>query len=105
MPRARPDKGLEEKKRPSFRMRLLFWCLNLVALLIAAVLTYVMIIFLQMPSLDAILHETRPAAIVFLDKNGTEIRSSNRIMGMPVSTDTVPLCMAGDCRHRRQAFF
>ena len=90
LPRARPDKGLEEKKRPSFRMRLLFWCLNLVALLIAAVLTYVMIIFLQMPSLDAILHETRPAAIVFLDKNGTEIRSSNRIMGMPVSTDTVP---------------
>jgi len=90
LPRARADKNLEEKKRPSFRMRLLFWCLNLAALIVAAVLAYVMIIFLQMPSLDAILHETRPAAIVFLDRNGTEIRSSNRIMGMPVSTDNVP---------------
>ncbi|MDE5615392.1 MAG: transglycosylase domain-containing protein [Alphaproteobacteria bacterium] len=90
MPRIRQDKGLEEKKRPSFRLRMFFWCLNLAALLIAAALTYFMIIFLQMPSLDAILHETRPAAIVFLDKNGTEIRSSNRIMGMPVSTDSVP---------------
>jgi len=90
LPRARAAKDLEEKKRPSFRMRLLFWCLNLGALIVAAVLTYVMIVFLQMPSLDAILHETRPAAIVFLDRNGTEIRSSNRIMGMPVSTDSVP---------------
>lgn len=43
-----------------------------------------------MPSLDAILHETRPAAIVFLDKDGTEIRSSNRIMGTPVSVETLP---------------
>ena len=90
MPRARTDKDLDEKKSPSFKLRLLFWCLNLVAFLIAAVFVYIVVIFLQMPSLDAILHETRPAAIVFLDKNGTEIRSSNRIMGMPISTDTVP---------------
>lgn len=90
MPRARQDSDLPEKQRPPFRLRLLFWCLNLVALMIAAAFTYFAVIFFQMPSLDAILHETRPAAIVFLDKNGTEIRSSNRIMGMPVSTDTVP---------------
>ena len=51
---------------------------------------YVMIIFLQMPSLDAILNETRPAAIMFLDNNGNEIRSSNRIMGTPVSVETLP---------------
>lgn len=43
-----------------------------------------------MPSLDAILHETRPAAVVFLDKNGEEIRSAGRIMGTPVSVETLP---------------
>jgi len=78
------------KKRPPLRLRALFWCLNLVGFFVAAVFVYVVIVFLQMPSLDAILHETRPAAIVFLDENGREIRSSNRIMGMPVSTDSVP---------------
>ncbi len=59
-------------------------------LVLVGVAIYVVIVFLQMPSLDAILHETRPAAIVFLDKNGNEIRSSNRIMGTPVSVDTLP---------------
>lgn len=59
-------------------------------LAVAGVAVYVLIIFLQMPSLDAILHETRPAAVIFLDKNGTEIRSSNRIMGAPVSVETLP---------------
>ncbi|MBD5400693.1 hypothetical protein HDR61_03035 [bacterium] len=77
-------------QRSSLKLRMLFWCLNLMALGLAVVFVYVAIIFFQMPSLDAILHETRPAAIVFLDKNGTEIRSSNRIMGVPVSTDGVP---------------
>lgn len=90
MPRASTDKNINEKKRPSLRLRVLFWGLNLLGLAFGAVLVYILVVFLQMPSLDAILHETRPAAIVFLDKNGTEIRSSNRIMGMPVSTDSVP---------------
>lgn len=90
MPRNCADKNFDEKKRPSLKMRMLFWCLNLLGLAFGAVLAYVLVIFLQMPSLDAILHETRPAAIVFIDKDGTEIRSSNRIMGMPVSTDSVP---------------
>ncbi|MBD5391601.1 penicillin-binding protein [bacterium] len=79
-----------EKKSPSLRLRMLIWSLNLMAAVVSAVLLYIVVIFLQMPSLDAILHETRPAAIVFLDKNGNEIRSANRIMGMPVSTDSVP---------------
>ncbi|MCQ2599663.1 MAG: PBP1A family penicillin-binding protein, partial [Alphaproteobacteria bacterium] len=39
---------------------------------------------------DTVLHETRQPAIIFLDKNGTEIRSSNRIMGTPVSVNTLP---------------
>lgn len=79
-----------EKKRPSLKLRALLWCLNLMGLMLAGVLVYVVVVFLQMPSLDAILHETRPAAIMFLDKNGTEIRSAGRIMGVPVSTDSVP---------------
>lgn len=76
--------------RPSMRRRMLIWCLNLILLAIVAAGAYVVVIFLQMPSLDAILHETRPAAVVFLDKNGHEIRSANRIMGTPVSVDTLP---------------
>jgi len=51
---------------------------------------YILFVFLQMPSLDSILHETREPAIVFLDKNGNEIRSMGRIMGMPVSVDNLP---------------
>lgn len=79
-----------EKKRPSWRWRLVLLLMNLVLVCVAAVAVYLTIIFLQMPSLDAILHETRPAAVVFLDKNGEEIRSAGRIMGTPVSVKTLP---------------
>ena len=77
-------------KSPSRGMRLFVWCVNLIMLVLVGVAIYVVIVFLQMPSLDAILHETRPAAVVFLDKSGNEIRSSNRIMGTPVSVETLP---------------
>ena len=76
--------------KPSLRRRLLVWCFNLLLLGGVAVAGYVAIIYLRMPSLDAILHETRDAAVVFLDKNGNEIRSANRIMGTPVSVETLP---------------
>lgn len=89
MPR-KQDAVCNETPRPRLRRRVLVWMLNLFMLAVAGVAVYVLIVFLQMPSLDAILHETRPAAIVFLDKNGTEIRSSNRIMGTPVSVETLP---------------
>lgn len=79
-----------EKKRPSWRWRLVLLLMNLFLVGVAAVAVYLTIIFLQMPSLDAILHETRPAAVVFLDKNGEEIRSAGRIMGTPVSVETLP---------------
>ncbi|HBS76929.1 MAG TPA: hypothetical protein DEA31_03690 [Alphaproteobacteria bacterium] len=64
--------------------------MNLVLVGVATVAIYLTVIFLQMPSLDAILHETRPAAVVFLDKDGNEIRSAGRIMGTPVSVETLP---------------
>ncbi len=73
-----------------FWRRALVWMINIGLLLGVVVTGYVAVIFLKMPSLDAILHETRPAAIIFLDKNGNEIRSANRIMGTPVSVETVP---------------
>lgn len=79
-----------QKTGPSRGLRLFVWCVDLFLLVLVGVAIYVVIVFLQMPSLDAILHETRPAAIVFLDKNGNEIRSSNRIMGTPVSVETLP---------------
>lgn len=79
-----------QKQRPSLRRRVLVYCLNMILILIGVVCAYVLVVFLNMPSLDAILHETRPAAIMFMDKNGTEIRSSNRIMGTPVTVATLP---------------
>lgn len=90
MPRAKNTDITPEKPRPSWRWRLFVWLINLGLLCMVAVATYVAVIFLQMPSLDAILHETRPAAVIFLDKNGNEIRSAGRIMGAPVSVDTLP---------------
>ena len=90
MPRVKNTDLTPEKPRPSWRWRLFVWIINLGLLCAVAVATYVAVIFLQMPSLDAILHETRPAAVIFLDKNGNEIRSAGRIMGTPVSVDTLP---------------
>ena len=78
------------RKSPSRGVRLIVWLINLFMLFLVGVAIYVVVIFLQMPSLDAILHETRPAAVVFMDMNGNEIRSSNRIMGTPVSVVTLP---------------
>lgn len=80
----------DEKQRPSFKRRLVVWALNFILLAGVAVCAYVAIIYLRMPSLDAILHETRPAAVVFLDKDANELRSANRIMGTPVSVETLP---------------
>lgn len=88
-----PGNKIKEKQKQrtlSWRVRVLVWLLDLMLLLGVATAAYVLIVYLQMPSLDAILHETRPAAIIFLDKDGHEIRSSNRIMGTPVSVDTLP---------------
>lgn len=87
---SRTSKRTNQNPGPSRGIRLFVWCVDLFMLVLVGVAIYVVIVFLQMPSLDAILHETRPAAIVFLDKNGNEIRSSNRIMGTPVSVDTLP---------------
>ena len=79
-----------QQRTTSRWVRLLVWGIDLFMLCLVGVAIYVVVIFLQMPSLDAILHETRPAAIVFLDKDGNELRSSNRIMGLPVSVETLP---------------
>ena len=85
------DKRLENTDaRPSFRRRVFVWMFNLFLLGCVGVAGYVSVIYLRMPSLDAILHETRDATIVFLDSRGNEIRSANRIMGTPVSTETLP---------------
>ncbi len=93
MPRAVPrniDDDKEQQPRMSWRVRIFIWTIDLLLLLAVGMATYVMVIYLRMPSLDSILHETRAPAIVFLDKDGTEIRASNRIMGTPVSVDTLP---------------
>ena len=76
--------------RPSFKRRMLVWLFNLALILAVFVGAYVLTVYLRMPSLDAILYETRPATVVFVDNSGTEIRSSNRIMGTPVSVETLP---------------
>lgn len=84
-------KESNDKKKPiSFGRRVLVWIFNLFLFCGIFIVGYVSIIFFRMPSLDSILHETRLPTIVFLDNTGAEIRSSNRIMGTPVSVDTLP---------------
>lgn len=78
------------EKRYSFKTRVLIFFVNLFLVAVACLGLYVLFVFLQMPSLDSILHETREPAIVFLDRNGREIRSDGRIMGMPVSVEKLP---------------
>lgn len=88
--RAKKSTNISDIKKPSLRARLVMWVINLGLVTVAVAAGYVLVVFLQMPSLDAILHETRPAAITFLDRDGHEIRSANRIMGAPVSVETLP---------------
>lgn len=80
----------EEPKKFSFLRRFIGFMFNLFMLCCVVIAGYVLIIFLRMPSLDFVLNETRPAAVVFFDKNGNEIRSTNQIMGNPVSVNGVP---------------
>ena len=87
---ARDTKHEEEPKKVSFKWRLVVWCFNLLLVAAVGIAFYVAIIYFRMPSLDAILNETRAPAIVFMDKDGAEIRTSNKIMGTPVSVDTLP---------------
>ncbi len=84
------QRNLPEKQQRSWKWRLMAYVINAVLLLGVAVAGYVTYVYMRMPSLDAILHETRSAAVVFLDKDGAEIRSANRIMGTPVSVETLP---------------
>lgn len=78
------------KKKRILKSRILAFFINLFLVLLACVGLYVLFVFLQMPSLDAVLHETREPAIIFLDKNGREIRADGRIMGAAVSVDNLP---------------
>ena len=84
------DKFSRQKPRPTLKRRFVVFVFNLFLFGVIGVAGYVAVIYLRMPSLDAILHETRPAAVVFLDKDGDEIRSANRIMGVPVSVSSLP---------------
>ena len=83
-------KSSKKEKKRSWKSRIVGFFINILLIFIACVGLYVLYVFLQMPSLDAILHETRKPSITFLDKNGNEIRSMGRIMGNPVSVETLP---------------
>ena len=80
----------ENKKKRTLKSRIFAFFINLFLVLVACMGLYVLFVFLQMPSLDVVLHETREPAIIFLDKNGREIRSDGRIMGAAVSVDNLP---------------
>ena len=90
MARQTANRRDKDKPTPSIKRRIFAWLFNICLIGCMAVGGYVAYIYMRMPSLDSILHETRPAAIIILDKNGNEIRSSGRIMGAPVSVDTLP---------------
>ncbi|MDR1207709.1 MAG: PBP1A family penicillin-binding protein [Rickettsiales bacterium] len=76
--------------RTPWKLRALLWAVNIALVIAVGISVYVLAIFLQMPSLDSLLKETRKPAITFTDKDGYEIRSANKIMGTPVSVKTVP---------------
>ena len=84
------NKKDEKKEKPSFRRRMFAFLFNAFLIGIVFIAGYVGVVYMRMPSLDSILHETRLPTIAFLDDNGVEIRSSNRIMGAPVSVETLP---------------
>ncbi len=79
-----------QKQTRSFKSRVIGFFVNLSLILVAITGLYVLFVFLQMPSLDSVLHETREPAIIFLDRNGREIRADGRIMGAAVSVDNLP---------------
>ncbi len=80
----------DDKKPVSWKLRMLAWFLCAIILAAVVIAFYVLIVFLQMPSLDSMLRETRAPTISFIDKDGYEIRSMNKIMGAPVSVETLP---------------
>ncbi len=83
-------KNAATREKPTFMRRMVVYMFNLFLIGCVVIAGYVGYIYLRMPSLDSILHETRDATIVFLDRNGNELRSANRIMGTPVSVETLP---------------
>ncbi|MDW2994624.1 MAG: transglycosylase domain-containing protein [Alphaproteobacteria bacterium] len=84
------NKKNKKTQSRSWTAKLLALGFNFMLILGVLIAGYVAFIYMRMPSLDAILHETRDATVVFLDKDGNEIRSANRIMGTPVSVQTLP---------------
>ena len=90
MPRNISSKQTPELQKIPIKRRLLVWFFNLFLLSAVALCGYVAYIYMTMPSLDSILNERRDATIIFLDRNGNELRSANRIMGTPVSVETLP---------------
>lgn len=84
------NKKNNNKQQHTWKGRLFVYGINFILLVGVIICGYVSVIYLRMPSLDAILHETRDASVIFLDKDGNEIRSANRIMGTPVSVETLP---------------
>ena len=84
-------KNTRNQNQPrSFKSRLVVFFVNVFLIFVAITGLYILFVFLQMPSLDSVLHETREPAIVFLDRNGREIRADGRIMGAAVSVNNLP---------------
>ncbi|MCL2537890.1 MAG: transglycosylase domain-containing protein [Alphaproteobacteria bacterium] len=83
-------KATEEKKPISWKWRAFGAALAIMLAVASAIALYVLFVFLQMPSLDSMLRETRSPSITFVDKDGYEIRSYNKIMGSPVSVENLP---------------
>ncbi len=84
-------KNTRNQNQPrSFKSRLVVFFVNVFLIFVAITGLYILFVFLQMPSLDSVLHETREPVIVFLDRNGREIRADGRIMGAAVSVNNLP---------------
>jgi penicillin-binding protein 1A len=80
----------DEKKPISVKWRFMGFLATLCLCVFVLVAGYFGFVFLTMPSLDTMLNESRAPAITFIDKDGYEIRSTGKIMGTPVSVQSLP---------------
>ncbi|MDR0967356.1 MAG: transglycosylase domain-containing protein [Rickettsiales bacterium] len=91
MKKQQKNKNQKDEKKPiSVKWRFMGFLATLCLCVFVLVAGYFGFVFLTMPSLDTMLNESRAPAITFIDKDGYEIRSTGKIMGTPVSVQSLP---------------
>ncbi len=51
---------------------------------------FILYAYIRLPDIHSMINQTRPASVVFVDKDGYELRAMNKIMGESVDVATLP---------------